>query len=232
MFLQYWYWYPLLNFITLAMTPTTLIGLNEDLKVPKSFSFVSDAKPSNFAYPEMLKKEEKKSGEKVETAVLSTTSKVKARKDRKDKAEGRAETPTPDKEMKDANEAKDKKDEKPEDKKEDEEKKNEDEKKEVKEEEPEFQTLMNPSRVVKAQEKVICFDKSNNPRYAPVLSKRYAGFVILKKTENWAPAEGQTADELFYDDEERDENAPNPDLVSDMDIPKAFEFDEAIQNAP
>lgn len=44
----------------------------------------------------MLKKEEKKSNEKVETAVLSTTSKVKARKDRKDKAEGRGETPTPD----------------------------------------------------------------------------------------------------------------------------------------
>jgi 26S proteasome regulatory subunit N2 len=135
MFLQYWYWYPLLNFVTLAMTPTTLIGLNEDLKVPKSFKFVSDAKPSNFAYPEMLKKEEKKSGEKVETAVLSTTSKVKARKDRKDKAEGRAETPTPDKnkdqKMEDANE-------KPEDKKEDEEKKNEEEKKEEKEEEPEF----------------------------------------------------------------------------------------------
>jgi hypothetical protein len=65
-----------------------------------------------------------------------------------------------------------------------------------------------------------------------VLSKRFAGFVILKQTENWAPGEGQTMDELFYDDEERDENAPNPDLVSDMDIPKAFEFDEAIQNAP
>ena len=34
--------------------------------------------------------------------------------------------------------------------------------------------------------------------------------------------------ELFYDDEERDADAPNPDLVSDLDIPKAFEFDPAI----
>ena len=38
--------------------------------------------------------------------------------------------------------------------------------------------------------------------------------------------------EKFYDDEERDEDAPNPDLVSDLDIPKPFEFDPAIQNAP
>lgn len=37
--------------------------------------------------------------------------------------------------------------------------------------------------------------------------------------------------ELYYDDEERDLEAPNPDLVSDLDIPKPFEFDPAIQNA-
>jgi len=37
MFTQYWYWYPCLNFLTLTMSPTALIGLNEDLKVPKSF---------------------------------------------------------------------------------------------------------------------------------------------------------------------------------------------------
>jgi hypothetical protein len=37
--------------------------------------------------------------------------------------------------------------------------------------------------------------------------------------------------ELYYDDEERDLDAPNPDLVSDLDIPKAFEFDPLIQNA-
>merc|ERR1712160_77192 len=49
--------------------------------------------------------------------------------------------------------------------------------------EPEFQVLQNPSRVVKAQEKVIKFEhgKIDNPHYSPVLSDRYAGFVILKK---------------------------------------------------
>jgi len=86
-----------MNFICLAMTPTALIGLNEDLKVPKNFKFVSMAKPSHFAYPEFLKKEEAKAKDKVETAVLSTTTKVKRKA--KDKTEGTGrETPNPAKE--------------------------------------------------------------------------------------------------------------------------------------
>ena len=83
MFLQHWYWYPLLNFFTLSLTPTAVIGVDENLKVPKSFSFISNAKPSTFKYPEFLKKSEGKEKEKVETAVLSTTAKVKARAGRK-----------------------------------------------------------------------------------------------------------------------------------------------------
>mmetsp|Transcript_39587 Transcript_39587/g.38113 ORF Transcript_39587/g.38113 Transcript_39587/m.38113 type:complete len:107 (-) Transcript_39587:381-701(-) len=88
MFMQYWYWYPLMNFLTLSLTPTALIGLNSELKVPKSFTFVSNAKPSTFKYPEFLKRDENKQGGKVETAVLSTTVKVKARNDRKQKTDG------------------------------------------------------------------------------------------------------------------------------------------------
>jgi 26S proteasome regulatory subunit N2 len=91
LFMQHWYWYPLLNFLSLALTPTALIGVNENLKVPKSFTFVSNAKPSTYKYPEFLKKEEGKEKEKVETAVLSTTAKVKARVGRKQKAEGGGE---------------------------------------------------------------------------------------------------------------------------------------------
>ena len=32
-FTQFWYWYPLVYFITLSFVPTALIGLNVDLKV-------------------------------------------------------------------------------------------------------------------------------------------------------------------------------------------------------
>lgn len=45
-------------------------------------------------------------------------------------------------------------------------------------------------------------------RYKPVLETRFGGFLILKEIN--PPAEGQA--EEFYDDEERDLDAPNPDL--------------------
>ena len=38
--------------------------------------------------------------------------------------------------------------------------------------------------------------------------------------------------EEFYDDEERDADAPNPDLQSDFKLPAPFEFDPEVQNAP
>ena len=64
-------------------------------------------------------------------------------------------------------------------------------------------------------------------RYTPVLPGRYAGFIVLKELR---PAREDEKEE-FYDDEERNMDAPNPDLASDMEIPAAFEFDPAVQNA-
>ena len=34
LFMQHWYWYPMMSFLPLAFTPTALIGLNKSLKVP------------------------------------------------------------------------------------------------------------------------------------------------------------------------------------------------------
>lgn len=53
-FQNYWFWYPLINFISLALTPTALITLNQDLKQPQ-MQFRSNAKPSMFAYPQQLR---------------------------------------------------------------------------------------------------------------------------------------------------------------------------------
>lgn len=33
-FTQFWFWFPLSHFLSLAFTPTAIIGLNKDLKVP------------------------------------------------------------------------------------------------------------------------------------------------------------------------------------------------------
>jgi 26S proteasome regulatory subunit N2 len=84
LFMQHWYWYPMQNFLSLTLTPTALIGLNKDLKVPKSLKCISNAKPSTYKYPEFLQLEKDKKKEKVKTAILSTQSKAKARKDRRE----------------------------------------------------------------------------------------------------------------------------------------------------
>ncbi|KAF6766119.1 armadillo-type protein [Ephemerocybe angulata] len=88
MFCQFWYcWYPLAHCAALSFSPTGIIGLNGDLKAPK-FDFVSNAKPSLFAYPSATKPPKKETATKVATAVLSTTAKVKAREKKKAAAEG------------------------------------------------------------------------------------------------------------------------------------------------
>ncbi|KDQ63503.1 hypothetical protein JAAARDRAFT_119183 [Jaapia argillacea MUCL 33604] len=82
LFCQFWYWYPLAHCACLAFEPTGIIGLNGDLKAPK-FNFVSNARPSLFAYPPPTKPPKKEAPTKVAAAVLSTTAKVKAREKKK-----------------------------------------------------------------------------------------------------------------------------------------------------
>lgn len=86
-FSQFWYWYPLIYFISLAFSPTAFIGLNYDLKVPK-FEFMSHAKPSLFEYPKPTTVPTANTAVKLPTAVLSTSVKAKARakKDAEQKA--------------------------------------------------------------------------------------------------------------------------------------------------
>lgn len=52
------------------------------------FEFVSNAKPSLFAYPKPTEPPKKETVTKVATAVLSTTAKAKAREKKKAAAEG------------------------------------------------------------------------------------------------------------------------------------------------
>jgi len=88
MFLQYWYWYPLAHFLSFTFTPTALIGVNKDMKMPKNFKMKCNARPSLFAYPEMLKEEVEKEKKRIATVTLSTTAKAAARKKKKDREAG------------------------------------------------------------------------------------------------------------------------------------------------
>ena len=57
--------------------------------MPK-FEFISDARPSLFAYPPATKPPKKETVTKVATAVLSTTAKAKARERTKEKEKAAA----------------------------------------------------------------------------------------------------------------------------------------------
>lgn len=148
-FTQFWYWFPLAHFLSLAFQPTALIGLNKELKMPK-VEFTSNAAPSVFGYPPAMEEKKDSKKEKVEKAILSITSKQKRRDAAKtkegeermdvdDKAAVKAETEKKDADAKDSKEGKDaegKEAEKP------------------KEKEPDSEVLHNPTRVIKPQ--VIC----------------------------------------------------------------------------
>ena len=144
-FTQYWYWFPLSHFLSLAFQPTAIIGLNSNLDMPVA-QFKSSAKPSTYGYTPNIEEKKKEDKEKVATAVLSITAKQKKKNAEKGK--------------KDGEEKMDVDSEKKEDKKEkmevDEDKKEVEEKK--KEPEPNFEMLSNPARVMKAQLKVISLE--------------------------------------------------------------------------
>merc|ERR1712156_521574 len=75
-FTQYWYWFPLSHFLSLAFQPTAIIGLNSNLDMPVA-QFKSSAKPSTYGYTPNIEEKKKEDKEKVATAVLSITAKQK-----------------------------------------------------------------------------------------------------------------------------------------------------------
>ncbi|SCM10156.1 26S proteasome regulatory subunit RPN2, putative [Plasmodium chabaudi adami] len=88
LFCQLWYWFPLIHMISLTFLPTCLIGLTEDLKVPKNFTILS-TKNQAFDYPSFLSKEKVQEKKETVTAILSTTDKRKTLKLKKQKNENK-----------------------------------------------------------------------------------------------------------------------------------------------
>ncbi|CAO3657434.1 unnamed protein product [Mucor hiemalis] len=161
-FTQFWYWYPLTHMLSLAFTPTAMIGLNKNLETPR-FEFVSNAKASLFAYPPAIKPPSATVVEKVATAVLSTTAKAKARAKKIEKEKG---------DQMDIDEDKSKDEEMV-----DEEKKEERKSVQKKKKEENFEILENMARVVPAQLKHIAFKEDS--RYTPVKGENVGGIILL-----------------------------------------------------
>merc|ERR1719240_295701 len=163
---HHWYWHPLLHFFSLALTPTAVIGVNKDLKIPPSFKLKCDARPSLFAYPEPLKEEVEEKKERVETAVLSITSKAKAKAALKEKEAG----------PESAKESMQVEKEEGEDKQ---------------EPEPESFEVSNPCRVTYSQQSFMSFVE--NQRYRPVRKdldpRRNLGVLVLTDSMSGEPDE-------------------------------------------
>eukprot|EP00842_Homolaphlyctis_polyrhiza_P004849 jgi/Hompol1/5365/HPOL_004367-RA len=184
LFTQFWYWYPLTHLLSLAFTPTSMIGLNMNLEVPK-FEFVSGAKASMFAYVPATKPPTTEVVEKVATAVLSTTAKAMARAKKAEKEKGK-ET--------DAMETDDKKEDKKEEAAESGEGADDKDKtgaasadRKKKKKEESFEVLENFTRVVPAQVKLVSFKEDS--RYVPVKKDSIGGIVMMLDRKPEEPAD-------------------------------------------
>eukprot|EP00112_Aurelia_sp_Birch-Aquarium-sp1_P023095 Seg675.34_Seg675.31 transcript_id=Seg675.34_Seg675.31/GoldUCD/mRNA.D3Y31 product="26S proteasome non-ATPase regulatory subunit 1" protein_id=Seg675.34_Seg675.31/GoldUCD/D3Y31 len=222
-FSHFWYWFPLSHFLSLAFTPTSVIGLNHDLKMPK-IEFRSNAKPSLYAYPEPLQPPKKEEKEKVSTAILSITAKAKARakkskddeamdvddKDKgteKEKKESTSETKEETKDKKSAEKSEEKVEK---DKNETE---NETKSKTV---EPDFEMLENPARVMTAQKKVITLPAGC--RYSSIKPVSVGGIIMLKDSQSDEPEDLIEPLPASVATDAEDEKEPDP--------PEPFEYTE------
>lgn len=199
-FSQFWYWFPLTHFLSLAFTPTYLVGLNEDLKIPR-LELRSGAKPSTYAYPPPVEAKKEREREKVSTAILSITAKAKKKEaTKKEKQQGVEKMDVDDEpagatatSSKTAKESKDKKSSVPTEdgKKKDstkgskegvkEESATDEKDKDVKVEEPNFELLSNPARVLRQQSRFITLPEGS--RYCAMKDIQIGGIIMMNDTK-------------------------------------------------
>merc|ERR1711970_553360 len=170
-FTQYWYWFPLSHFLSLAFQPTAVIGLNSNLDMPV-VKFKSNAKPSMFGYPPNLEEKKKKEAEKKKGKDGTGEEKMDVDTEKKDDKKEKMDI-----------------DEKKDDEKKDEEKVEEDKK----EPEPLFEMLSNPARVMKAQLKVVNLEDG---KYKCMKDISIGGIVMLDRAEMGAEEEEQIVEPM------------------------------------
>lgn len=225
-FTQYWYWFPLAHCLALAFTPTCLIGLNAQLRMPK-LDVKSAAKPSTYAYPAPLEEKKREEREKVTTAVLSIVARAR-RREYERRQRDNASTPTASLASADSSskmevDDDDKKDSKTADA-------DKKDKKaatattdktgtattaeEKKEPEPNFEILSNPARVMRQQLKTISVTEGT--AYVPVKDVQIGGIVMVRSTK---PGDEELVEPVAaFGPKSEDEKEP--------DAPEPFEWTE------
>ncbi|XP_020291124.1 26S proteasome non-ATPase regulatory subunit 1 [Pseudomyrmex gracilis] len=227
-FTQYWYWFPLAHCLALAFTPTCLIALNAQLKMPK-LEIRSNVRPSVYAYPAPLEEKKREEREKATIAILSLAARARRReserkaRDLQEKME--VDPPSETKELQEVKETvaspKEKDDKKvtekevKESKEKIEKKGGKDDEKEKKESEPSFEILQNPARVLRQQLKVIQLVESSH--YVPVKDIQIGGIVMVKHIQT------DTEEELV---EPVAAFGPKPEEEKEADPPEPFEYTE------
>ena len=204
-FTQYWYWHPLANFLCLSFTPTSVIGVTENLKVPK-MSINCHTKEDIFDYPPKTEVQVEKQAEKVATAVLSTTHRARTRAAKK--------VTSSDKEASEkTKEAEDKKEENQENTADSEAQLDTNQFKSLYTKEP-YQ-VENMTRIVPVQMNYITFSKSS--RFVPIRKfKSIGSVVVLKDTEPGEPFE--TIKSYMSQN------------VTNAPLPRPFKIDTTIDN--
>lgn len=218
LWLQHWHWYPLMHMLSLAVTPTVTVGLNQDFKYPKKFEIICNSKPSAYAYPKKLeeKKEEKK--KRVETVALSTTAKNMARMARKRAKEedeaGEVGEGAMEVDKKKEEESSEESNEKAESMEVDDEDKaavsEETKPKKKRDPEPSSFSVSNPARITTAQANLCAFDFSQ--RYLPIRPEEKPYGVIM------------LTDSTPEEEEEEVGAVKTPAQEDEADPPEPFEW--------
>lgn len=160
LFTQYWYWFPLAHCLALAFTPTCVIALNAQLKMPL-LEINSNAKPSLFAYPAPMEEKKREEREKVTTAVLSIAARAKRREGTSTKVIEPSTSEKMEVDEKEASSSKKKEEQKP---------------------EPNFEILNNPARVMKQQLKHL--QLTENAPYIPLKDVSIGGIIMTRFTKS------------------------------------------------